>query len=248
MRVSLPRPRTLCLAAVIAIACGPTDGHSTPQTPKTGATLAVDSVTGAPHATDPRVARADSARIEGNRSAPVFLVAVSDFQCPYCKEWHDQTYPALVREYVQPGKIKVAYVNFPLPMHQNAWPAAEAAMCAGAQNRFWPMADALFATQDRWESMNAPQALYDSLALAAGADTASWHACLTSHVMRPLIQADYDRSVGAGVNSTPTFFIGTGRTGGTSTVVGAQPVDSFRVAIDRALAAVAGTPAKAPPR
>src|SRR6185312_9267774 len=75
-------------------------------------------------------ARMDRARIEGDEHAHLWFVIVSDFQCPYCRQFHDQTFDALRRQYVATGKMRIAYVNFPLPMHANAWPAAEAAMCA----------------------------------------------------------------------------------------------------------------------
>jgi protein-disulfide isomerase len=131
---------------------------------------------------------------------------------------------------VATGKVKLAYVNFPLPMHQQAWPAAEAAMCAGAQGKFWAMHDALFAAQDAW---SARPAVFDSLASAVGLDVAAWRACVASKAMRPLIQNDYDRSQRAGVNSTPTFIIGD------QTIEGAQPAAVFRGALDAALARAA---------
>ncbi len=73
-------------------------------------------------AADSMARRADHARIEGSPTATVWLVEISDFQCPYCKMWHDSTYAAVKKEYVDTGKIRLAYVNFPLPMHKNAMP------------------------------------------------------------------------------------------------------------------------------
>jgi protein-disulfide isomerase len=95
-------------------------------------------------------AAADQARILGRPTAPVWVVEVSDFQCPYCKMWHDSTYETLKREYVNTGKVRLAYINFPLEKHRNAMPAAEAAMCAAAQGKFWEMHDALFDAQAKW--------------------------------------------------------------------------------------------------
>lgn len=177
--------------------------------------------------------RADHGRIEGSASAPLWVVEVSDFQCPFCKRWHEETYPAIKREYVDAGKVRLAYINFPLSGHRNAWPAAEAAMCASAQGKFWPMHDALFATQERWEELANPGALFGSLATQVGVDTAAYRACVTRHETRAMIQADIDRAVEAGVNSTPSFLIG-----GTM-VRGAQPPAVFRSVIDSALAAAA---------
>src|ERR1700674_2022472 len=61
---------------------------------------------------------------------PGWVIEVTVFQCPYCKQWHDQTYPAFRDQYVNTGKVRLAYVNFPLAIHAQAWPAAESAMCA----------------------------------------------------------------------------------------------------------------------
>ncbi|MGQ0641881.1 MAG: DsbA family protein, partial [Gemmatimonadaceae bacterium] len=99
---------------------------------------------------DPRLAKGDLARIQGAPSAKTWFVIVSDFQCPYCKQWHDSAGEALRREYVATGKIRVAYVNYPLGQHRHAVATAEAAMCAGLQDKFWEYHDALFAAQKRW--------------------------------------------------------------------------------------------------
>ncbi|GAC1658465.1 MAG: hypothetical protein NVS4B3_25870 [Gemmatimonadaceae bacterium] len=144
------------------------------------------------------VERADKARVQGDSAARVWVVIVSDFQCPYCRMWHEQTYPALLHEYVATGKVRMAYLNFPLPTHQNAGAAAEAAMCAGAQDRFWPMQDALFRSQDRWSGLTAPDSVFRAVAVGAGVDTSAWRGCLTTHALRPLIDADRERSAAAG--------------------------------------------------
>jgi protein-disulfide isomerase len=174
--------------------------------------------------------RADQGRIMGRATAPVWLVEVSDFQCPFCKQWHDQSYGEIKRAYVDSGKVRLAYVNFPLSMHHNAMPAAETAMCAAAQDKFWPLHDALFATQLQWEKLPAPQQMFDSLASAAGVDMGAFHKCVSGHLMKATIDADIDRATKAGVESTPTFLIG-----GTM-VTGAQPLAVFRQVLDSALA------------
>jgi protein-disulfide isomerase len=179
---------------------------------------------------DSNLTRADLARIQGSANAPVWVIEVSDFQCPYCKEWHDQTYKPFVDQYVKTGKVRLAYVNFPLAMHANAWPAAEAAMCAGAQGRFWPMHDALFTTQNRWESLSSTTSVFDSLAQANGLDMKRWRACVSSGEMKPLIEADHDRASRAGATATPSFMIGD------KILTGAQPLPELQRAIDSASA------------
>jgi protein-disulfide isomerase len=162
----------------------------------------------------------------------VWVIEVSDFQCPFCKTWHDSTYRALRREFVTPGTIRLAYVNYPLPNHQNALPAAEAAMCAGAQGKFWEMHDGLFDTQDTWAEMPNASTVFDSVARAAGVDVPAMRACVEQGAMRALIQADADRAQESGVQATPSFIIG-----GDVLIRGAQPIAAFRRAIAQKLAA-----------
>jgi protein-disulfide isomerase len=184
--------------------------------------------------TDSVSAAADRGRIRGSASAPLWFIEVSDFQCPFCKQWHDASFAAIDREYVQTGKVRLAYLNYPLSsIHPNARAAAEAAMCASVQDKFWPLHESLFATQARWEGEKNPVPVFDSLAVAAGVNAPAWRSCMSSHATARLIDADHDRSASAGVSSTPTFFIGDRR------LEGAYPVDSFRVAIDSALAKLA---------
>jgi len=173
---------------------------------------------------------ADSGRILGAPGAKVWMIIASDFQCPYCKMWHDQTYAALRKDYVDAGRIRMAYVNFPLDMHVQARPAAEAAMCASAQHKFWEYHTALFQSQDTWAKAGDQSAKFDSLAGAVGADVPRFRACTQSHVMRAVVEADQFRMQKTGVASTPTFFIGNEK------VEGAQPLPVFREAVDSALA------------
>jgi protein-disulfide isomerase len=198
---------------------------------------------------DPRLHRADLARIMGDSSAPVWMVMASDFQCPYCKWWHDSVGPVINHEYVTTGKLRLAYVIYPiLPKHINAVGAAEAALCAGAQGKFWEYGDKLFATQDEWAFMppgpgdvrqpKTSDVVFARLASEQGLDTASFGACVHSHVMIPMIEADRARARAAGVNGTPTFFIGK------HVIDMAKPAAFFRPVIDSALAEAAAGAAK----
>jgi len=181
--------------------------------------------------TDSVSSSADKARIRGAETAPVWLVEISDFQCPFCKQWHDQVFATIDREYVKTGKVRIAYLNFPLSrIHPNAQAAAEAAMCAGVQGKFWELHESLFNAQTRWAEQKSPMATFDSLARAAGVEPKAWSHCVTTHATAKLIDADRDRSTKAGVESTPTFFVGD------RALAGAYPVDTFRVAIDAAIA------------
>ena len=229
--IQVNRVSTLAIVA-LALACAP--ANSSKQAAESTTTVRSDAAAPAaiPAAapTDSDGVRADLARIQGSPSASVWVIEVSDFQCPFCKQWHDQTYQQLRDEYVKTGKVRLAYINFPLAQHAHAGPAAESAMCAGAQGKFWEMHDALFQTQNIWESMVSPTATFDSLANANKLDMPRWRSCVKSGIMKPLIQADHDRASQAGANATPSFMIGD------QLLTGAQPIGALAQAIDSALA------------
>ena len=217
------------LAALALVACR-SDGGAVADS-AAGAPAAPAGAAAAADAPDPRALRADTARIMGSPDAKVWMLEISDFECPFCKTWHDDVFPTIVREYVETGKVRLAYVNYPLANHRNALPAAEAAMCAGAQGAFWPYHDRVFAVQQAL--IAAPQArpLLDSLATAQGLEMAAFAECMDQRVMLPVVTADAERMRAAGVNATPTFFIN-----GTA-IPGAQPIETFRRALDAAVAA-----------
>lgn len=185
---------------------------------------------------------ADRSRIQGADSASVWLLIVSDFQCPFCRQWHEQSYDAIVREYVQPGKVRLAYVNLPIGTHQHAKPAAEAAMCAGVQGQFWQLADGIFRTQERWAPMPSAAAVFDSLAVARRLDMTAWRACVAEHRTAGMVDADALRARQIGIASTPSFVVMRGQDV-VRGIEGAYPVDTFRVVLDAALAGP-GTPAR----
>ena len=216
-------------ALALSVACAPGSNSAQSAESTTVARAETKRVAGRPAPIDSILTRADLARIQGSVTAPVWVIEVSDFQCPYCRQWHEQTYPAFRDQLVKTGKVRLAYVNFPLESHVYAWPAAESAMCAGAQGKFWPMHDALFTTQARWQSMSAPTPVFDSLAQSNGLDMQRWRECVQSGKMKPLIEADRDRASRAGVSATPSFIIGD------KLLLGAQPIEDLRRAVDSAL-------------
>lgn len=232
----MPRPSLFALLLAPILACSGRDGATVARAAD-AASLQPSAQTaktvGGGKAGDSTLARADVGRIIGSEKAKVWMIIISDFQCPYCKRWHDEAWEAIRKEYVETGKLRVAYVNLPLSMHANAQPAAEVAMCAAVQGKFWPVQDALFIAQGEWSKLSNPTEKFESLAAAVGVDVAALRACVAAGTMRPLIAADVERASSAGASSTPTFFIG-GRA-----LLGAQPLPAFRGAIDAALAAAA---------
>jgi protein-disulfide isomerase len=219
-------PLAILACGFLLVACGkqPPAQTATLDSPK----AALNSAKAAP---DTGLERADKARIQGSANAKVWLVIASDFQCPFCRQFHDDAYKSILKDYVATGKIRVAYVNHPGSMHVHAVVSAEAAMCAAMQDRFWPMHDALFATQEHWAQLPDPRPVFDSLATSLPLRIADWRACMTSHTTRPMIDADHARSVAAGVDGTPSFFIEN-----KLAVKGLAPYATYRDALDSALA------------
>ncbi len=220
------RPTILALAVLAAVnACskGNAEPAKAPPVPTTSAATVVGR--------DPDIEAADRGRILGAATAPVWMLIVSDFQCPYCKTWHDNSFAEIKKNYVDTGKLRVAYVNFPLRIHPNAIPAANAAMCASAQGKFWETQDKIFDTQDKWKDVSSPAAYFDSLAVSTGVDAAKQKACSAGGKMKTLVDADLERYSRVGIQSTPTFYVGS------RMILGAQPTPEFRRVIDSVIAA-----------
>jgi protein-disulfide isomerase len=226
----------LILVALMLAACRPNDGNARGAAPPGATSGAQATAASRVDATriDSLLQRADAGRIQGSSAAPVWLVEISDFQCPYCKQWHEQVYPAIKRDYIDRGIVRMAYVHLPLNIHPNAGPAAETSLCASTQDRFWPVHDKLFETQERWAQLQNPTAFFDSLALASGVDESQYRDCMRSGIMRRVINGDRTRATASGVTSTPWFFVGD------EPIRGLAPLDAYRQAIERARANAAG--------
>ena len=221
------------LCAAVLCACAKTAESATPAVAaaSTAAPVLKYGPDDLPVAMDTALLRkADLGRITGDSAAKVIVLEISDFQCPYCKSFHDSTYPAVRANYVDNGKTRMAYVNLPLRMHQNAWPAAEAAMCASVQGKFWAMHDSLFDAQPRWGAIAQPDTMFSRFAQTMALDGASFNSCQRSHATRPLIASDAERANSIGISGTPAFIIGD------SALSGAQPYPEFKRMIDANLA------------
>jgi protein-disulfide isomerase len=229
------RMKRLLLVCLLVVGCRPADGGS--QTPPNSTSKTPTSARSSDAArADSLLAVADAGRIQGSASAPVWIVEISDFQCPFCKRWHDEIYPTIKRDYIDKGLVRMAYVHYPLPQHPNAYPAAVASMCAALQDRFWPVHDKIFDTQTRWGAMPGADAtkLFDSLVYASGVKPDSYRSCVAEDVMRRLIGSDIGRARQAQVRSTPTFFVGDEH------VLGVPPLAQFRAVIERQLQKAGG--------
>src|SRR3989344_1300197 len=170
-------------------------------------------------------ALANEDKIEGDPNAPVTIVEFSDFQCPFCGNFYTNTLLQLRTDYIDTGKVKLIYRDFPLSFHPEAQPAAEAAECAAEQGKFQEFHDKIFTNQAIMSS-----ASYKQWAQEFGLNTQQFDDCVSSGKYRAEVQADFSEGQAAGVSGTPTFFINGQK------VVGAQPYSVFKQIIDAELA------------
>jgi protein-disulfide isomerase len=170
----------------------------------------------------------DGAPIKGKPNAPITMVEFADFQCPFCSRFASDTLQHLVKNYVDTGKIKFVYKEYPLPFHLNAQPAAMAAECANEQGGFWPFHDKLYATQTTWENQDSAtvKKTFKQYAVSLRLNAASFNSCMDSNKYADKIQKQSTEGLQYGVDGTPTFYIGNNKAGYTQ-IVGAQPVTSF---------------------
>jgi len=162
----------------------------------------------------------------GPTSAPVTIVEFSDFQCPFCSRLK----PEIEQVRAKYGdKVRIVFRQFPLAMHQNAQKAAQAALCANDQGKFWQMHDAMFNDQ----AGLAPEAL-KAKAKTLGLNSQTFDACLDSDKHAKEIQADMAAGQAAGVSGTPAMFVN-GRF-----INGAVPVDDITKVVDDELKHPAG--------
>ncbi|CAN5875763.1 thioredoxin domain-containing protein [soil metagenome] len=146
----------------------------------------------------------------GNPAAPVEITEFADFECPSCGQYSTLTEPDVRARLVNTGKVRVRYLDFPLPMHKNTWSASLAAACANDQGKFWEMHDQIFAAQDKWngEATGNPRKVLEGLAKGLGLDMAKYGSCMDAETHRAQIQANEQEGERRGVNSTPSFMIG----------------------------------------
>lgn len=178
----------------------------------------------------------DDDPIKGSPDAELTIVEFSDFQCPFCARFYEQTLPLIEQEYVESGKVNLVYRDFPLQVHRNAVPAHMAAECADEQGQFWPYHDVLFENQKEWESL--PNEVIESKLLqyanGLGLESDEFGSCLGSAVFAQEIQDDYQDGVQYGVRGTPAFFVGNEKDGYVM-LSGAQPFSAFQNVIESRL-------------
>lgn len=169
-------------------------------------------------------ASADDDPAKGPENAAVTIIEFSDFQCPYCARFYTQTLPQIEENYINRGKVRLVFRDFPLSFHQYAQKASEAAECADEQGRFWEYHNKLFENNDALDTESLKR-----YAEELGLDAPEFDDCLDSGKMEAEVKKDFSDGSRYGVSGTPSFFIN-----GVN-LVGAQPYSVFEQAIEQAL-------------
>lgn len=167
---------------------------------------------------------ADNDPVKGLGGAPVTIIEFSDFECPYCARFFEQTLSQIEEKYIKTGKVKLVFRDFPLPFHRNAQKAHQAAECADEQDKFWEYHDLLF---ENYQSLSEEN--LKNYAESIGLNMTEFNECLNSEKMLSEVQKDLNDGSQYGVSGTPTFFINGIK------LVGAQPYSAFEQIIEQEL-------------
>lgn len=166
----------------------------------------------------------DDDAVKGSQDAPVTIVEFSDYECPYCGRFYRDTLGQIEKQYIDTGKVKLVYRDFPLGFHKDAQKAAEAAECAGEQGKYYEMHNLLFE-----KGVAGGSSSFKSYASEIGLDRGEFDSCLDSGKMASEIAKDSKDGQALGVRGTPAFFING------KMISGAQPFSVFKAEIEAAL-------------
>ena len=218
--------------AMIAIAIFFTSGNQTPTAQ-------------APTSTDNAVAASavrsvsDSDYILGNPNAPIVMIEYSDYDCPFCKQFH-ATMHQILDEYGVTGRLAWVYRQFPLvDLHPNAPQISEAALCVGdigGNNAFWTFSDAVFDSRDETEFTNITK--LPQFAEAAGVDRATFTECMNSDRMLDTLKADLSDGLAAGAQGTPYTVIKVGNQ--EAVINGAQSYNTVKGIVENLISQLDG--------
>jgi protein-disulfide isomerase len=168
----------------------------------------------------------------GDAKAPLVLVEYTDFQCPFCQQFHNTAFAQIKANYIDTGKVRFISRDFPLDFHENARRAATAGRCAAEQGKYWEMRHVMI--------VNADQLAADKLMSYAGnvkLDVPKFKSCLDSDKFKAQIDQEIAEGGVAGVQGTPSFVLGYLENDKLQGVrlVGAQPYAQFDAKIQEML-------------
>jgi protein-disulfide isomerase len=209
-------------------------GCSTPEPPPTNtptvqAQTPTPTTQETPQATTEPLIPLDDDPVLGSPDAPVTMIEYSEYLCPYCRRFVLETMPLIEEEYIDTGKVKLVFRDF--PVHgQPAVSIAMVAECAADQGKFWEMHVLLFERAEEWSESEDVLATFQGYAEELGMDQDEFLNCLELGTPFERIQEDYNLAIQDGVTGTPSFLING------VLVVGAQPFEEFQRIIEEELA------------
>lgn len=210
------QPYAVIAQAIEAALTGVAPAAAEPSAPVAGPTPAA-------------IAPADDTMVLGDPGAPVTIVEFSDYECSFCSRHFQQTWPLLQAEFVDTGRVRYMFKDFPIAgLHPQAFRAHEAARCAGEQGTYWAMHDQLFTKQRSWAGRADNASVFERYAAQLGLDAGAFEDCLASDRWSGAVNADISEGASLGVRGTPNFFIDG------YPLVGAQPYETFQFAIELA--------------
>jgi len=162
----------------------------------------------------------------GPQDAKVKVIVFSDFQCPYCKTFYEQSLKKAMSDYKD--QVLFVFKEVPLAIHDKAIDSAMAAECAGDQGKFWEMADKLYGDQKTWSALKTFSAT--PYATAIGLNLAKFNDCVSSKKFQDKITADNQAAQDFGISGTPAFFVNDKFFGGV------VPYEQLKQTIDAQLA------------
>jgi protein-disulfide isomerase len=181
--------------------------------------------------------------VRGDPKAPITLVEYSDFTCHFCQKFFHDTFPKLLSEYIETGKVRFVYRDFPRGLG-SPLRAADAARCAGEQQAYWPMHDRLFNSDGQFSPENLKQ-IATELKLKEG----QFSQCLETHKYFPDIEKDLKDAGTLGIRGTPAFVIFPTKVPDDPNLIlipGAFPYETFKEEIDKLLNLQSTSESKAP--
>ena len=184
----------------------------------------------------------------GSDSARIKVIELSDYGCGYCRRFHTETFPTLLKDYIETGKVHWKYITYVSGMFQNGLSAAFVAECAGEQGLFAPVNDLLYERQADWKNQGDPFPVYEELAREAGVDVDELNACVEEERPEDRVRSGVVTGRNLGVRGTPAFVANT------VPVMGAQPLEwwveffsAMEELIDEQAAAGGEASGRAPP-
>ncbi len=171
--------------------------------------------------------------LEGSDSAQLEVVEFADFECPACGQFATLIEPDIRTHLIDSGVVRIRFIDFPLSIHRNTWNAHRAAWCAGDQGRFWQMHDAIYQSQDRWnsEATDNPDNVLAGIAQGIGLTMDTYNQCVKDKKYQAQIQANETLAESRHLDQTPTFVFGNKVIGGYETY------DQFKANVEAAITA-----------